>query len=87
MALKLCRAVSLFAPKIGPGAQGDFWMHFGCFLVPFWHRLDSILVGFGSILVPFGSIWFLLAAFLYLFASLAPCCYAFRYVSVTLFNF
>ena len=47
---------SLLAPKIDLGAQGDFWMHLGRLLAPFWHPLGSILVVLGSILLPFGSI-------------------------------
>ena len=56
MAPKLRRAVTLLAPKIDLGAQGDFWMHLGRLLAPFWHPLGSILVVLGSILLPFGSI-------------------------------
>ena len=57
-----------------------FWFTFGTVSTPFW----LLLALFWCLLIPFGS---LLSSFLYLFAPLSPCCYAFRYVSVTLFNF
>ena len=51
----------LFAPKIDPGAQADFWMPFGPPLVPFWRPLAPFwlpLAPLGSFLAPF---WLLLA--------------------------
>ena len=67
MAPKLNPATPLFAPKIDPGAQGDFWMPFGPTLVPFWHPLaplwlplapfSTLLATFAALLAPFGSLF------------------------------
>ena len=54
MAPKLSPAVSLLAPKIDLGAQGDFWMHLGRLLAPFWHPLGSTCHPVGFDWLPFG---------------------------------
>ena len=72
---------STLAPKPTFGCTlVALWLPFGTLWAPFW----SLLGSFWCLLASFGS---LLAPFLYLFAPLAPCCYVFRYISVTFFNF
>ena len=51
-------AVTIFAHKIDPGAQGEFWIHFGRPFAPFWHPLAPFSHPLAPFCFPFGSHWF-----------------------------
>ena len=75
-------AVTIFAPKIDPGAQGEFWIHFGRPFAPFWHPLAPFShplapfwFTFGSHWLHFGSLLASLRSLLRVFGlRLAPAC-------------
>jgi hypothetical protein len=60
IAKKIYHATPLFASKIDPGAQADFWTDLGRLLVALGSLLalfGSLLVSLGSLLAPFGALW------------------------------